>query len=171
LQENVCEQAQSLYEIGKYGEAIAVLRAVGRELKPPENALLARILANQGALDEALACCQKAIAGDKLNAGYYYLRATILQEQGALDEAAQSLKRALYLDHDFVLAHFALGNLAQQQGQKEEAKKQFANALQLAQRRQADEILPESEGITAGRLAAIIRGMTNTPFAADREAA
>jgi chemotaxis protein methyltransferase CheR len=97
------------------------------------------------------------VAADKLNPGYHYLLATILQEQGQVAEAMQSLKRALYLDQHFVLAHFALGTLTRRQGRLKESHKHFANALALLSAYGQDETLPESEGMTAGRLREIIR--------------
>ena len=80
----------------------------------------------------------------------------ILQERGQVEEAAKSLQRALYLDQDFVLAHFALGNLYKQQGKIKESDRHFKTALVLLRMFKNDEILPESEGITAGRLSEII---------------
>ncbi|OPX93284.1 MAG: Chemotaxis protein methyltransferase Cher2 [Pelotomaculum sp. PtaB.Bin104] len=117
---------------------------------------LARICANQGKLNEALECCEKAICADKLNPGLYYLLATILQEKGLVEEAIVSLKRALYLDQNFVLAHFALGNITMRQGNHLESEKHYRNALTLLSRYAQGDILPESEGITAGRLSEII---------------
>ena len=117
----------------------------------------ARACANQGQLAAALDWCAKAIAADKLNPGCHYLHATILQEQGSLEEARVSLQRTLYLDPNFVLAHFALGNLALRQRKFREATKHFRNALSLLGAYRQDEILPESEGITAGRLMEIVR--------------
>jgi chemotaxis protein methyltransferase CheR len=58
----------------------------------------------------------------------------------------------LYLHPDFVLAHFALGSLARRQGSAQEASKHFANTLDLLQRYHQDEVLPESDGWTAGQL-------------------
>ena len=110
-------------------------------------------------IKEALEWCEKAITADRLNPGLYYLKATILQEQGAIEEAIVSLKRALYLDQDFVLAHFALGNLALQGGNLKASGKHFNNALSLLKTYEQEEILPESEGITAGRLREIITGI------------
>ena len=128
---------------------------------PPDDpkaiALLARTYANQGKLAEALEWCEKAIALDKLVPGLYYLRATILQEQGQLEEAVMSLKRALYLEQNFVLAHFALGNLTRQQGKFNESDKHFENALSILSVQQQEYVLPESEGMTVGRLMEIIR--------------
>ena len=118
--------------------------------------LSARACANQGKLAEAAEWSKKAIAADKLNPAHHYLLAAIRQEQGQSDAAAQSLKRALYLEPDFVLAHFALGNLRLSQGRRREAGRHFDNTLALLRARPHDEILPESDGLTVGRLAEII---------------
>jgi chemotaxis protein methyltransferase CheR len=56
-----------------------------------------------------------------------------------------------------VLAHFTLGNLARQQGRLKESAKHFENALSLLGACPSDEILPESDAMTAGRLSDIIR--------------
>ena len=123
------------------------------------NVLLCRILANQGRLDEALMLLEKVIAGDKLNPGLHYLRAMILQEQGADNEASTSLKNALYLDQNLVIAHVALANLALRLGNQKEYRKYLKNALSILSGYGEDEILPESEGMTAGRLMKIIGAM------------
>lgn len=162
-QQTPYEEALALYEQGRYAEGAEKL--VELFSHDPANskaiALLARAYANQGKLAEALEWCEKALTADKLNAGYHYLRATILQEQGAVDEAMTSLKRALYLDRNFVLAHFVLGNLMLRQGKFREAKKHFENALALLPAYRQEETLPESEGVTAGRLSEIIVSMTH----------
>lgn len=120
---------------------------------------LARSRANQGRLSEALEWCEKAIAADKLNPAHQYLLATILQEQGRHDIAIQSLMRALYLDPDFVLAHFSLGNLHQSQGRYRQAQRYFGNVLVLLRKHPPDEILPEADGLTAGRLVEIVTSL------------
>ncbi len=122
-------------------------------------ALLARVYANQGKLAEALTYCERAIALDKLHAARHFLRATILQEHGSLAQAIASLKKALYLDPNFVPAHFALGNLSLQLDDKPAARKHFKNARMLLGHYKKEDTLPESDGITAGRLAQIIDTM------------
>ena len=156
-EEQPYEEALMLYEKGRYAEVvdkIGSLASLDHDTKA--KTLLARAYANQGILTEALDWCEKAIATDNLNAGCHYLRATILQECGQVEEATKSLKRALYLDQDFVLAHFGLGNLNKLQGKFRESEKSFENALILVKRFRKDEILPDSEGVTAGRLSEII---------------
>ncbi len=124
-----------------------------------EPSLMARVCANRGSLDEAIVWCEKAIAADKLNPAHHYLLASIQQELEQNDVATQSLRQALYLDPDFVLAHFALGNLHRSQGRRREAERHFRNALSLLRTRPHDEVLPESEGLTAGRLGEIIASL------------
>lgn len=152
-------EATALYEQGRYAEASEQI--AGLLADHPNDAqamtLLARVYANQGRLAEAFQWCERAIAADKLAAGCHYLLATVLQERGQVEEAVRSLKRALYLDPHFVLAHFALGNFAKQQGKLREWAKHFENALSLLSRYPEEGILPESEGMTAGRLMEIIR--------------
>jgi chemotaxis protein methyltransferase CheR len=125
-------------------------------------ALLSKILANQGNLNEALKWCEKSIHIDKLNPEYYYLRSAILQEKGIINEAIISLKQTLYLDQNFVLAYFALGNLALHQGRIKESNKYFENALLILKKYHRDEIPIGSDGITAGRFIEIINSMTVT---------
>ena len=125
---------------------------------PRDHAADARRLANEGNLAEALAACDRALEADKLVAAHHYLRGVILQEQNAPDEAVAAMKRALYLDNDFALAHFALGHLRMRQGRAPDAARCFANASALLRGCAPETVLPESGGITAGRLLAIIAG-------------
>ena len=126
---------------------------------PPDHAAEARSLANEGKLSEALAACERALAEDRLVAAHHYLRGAILQEQSAFDEAAAAFRRALYLDPDFAIAHFTLAHLFQRQGRARDAARCFANARSLVLRCAPDSVLPESDGITAGRLLAILDSM------------
>lgn len=145
------------------------LDAMLRERKETDElCATARLCANQGKLDEAVAWCGKAIAADKLNPQSHYLLATIRQELGQPDAAEQALKRVLYLAPDFVLAYFALGNLYLSQGRSGKARRHFANALALLRSHSQDEVLPESEGLMAGRLVEIITAvMVSLPRTAE----
>jgi chemotaxis protein methyltransferase CheR len=120
-----------------------------------------RTLADNGKLSEALALCDKAITGDKLDPGLYYLRAVILQEENRFDEAVTSLKHCLYIDPNHALAYFTMGNLVLHQGDVKFAKRCFDNALALMTACKREDILPESEGLTAGRFREIIQATIN----------
>ena len=159
-----CEEALALYEQGRYAEVAEKISALLslNQTDAKALALLTRIYANQGKLSEALEWCEKAISADRMNPGSHYLLATILQERGQTGEAVASLKRALYLDQNFLLAHFTLGNLTRQQGKFKESRKHFENALSLLKAYRQEDSLPESEGMTAGRLSEIIQTMRET---------
>ena len=152
------EEAAALYRKGLYPEAEEKLRKLisngGRNQE--SCVLFARVLANQGRLEEALGFCEEAVSADKCNARLHYLLATILEEQQQVEEARVSLKKALYLDRNFVLAHFALANLSLRAGKTADGRKHFGHAAEILSGYKPDDILPESEGITAGRLAKII---------------
>jgi chemotaxis methyl-accepting protein methylase len=161
------EAALSAYQAGRYADAAAALQylvgadglselgiGAGKSL-----ALMARIDANQGKLETALEWAEKAIAADKVNPGFYYLLATILEEQHRPKDAVQALKRALYLDPSFILAHFTLGNITSQEKGGKGVNRHFINALELLTQIPKDEVLPESEGVTAGRLLSILENM------------
>jgi chemotaxis protein methyltransferase CheR len=59
-----------------------------------------------------------------------------------------------------VLAHFSLGNLARIQGRSEESSKYFENTIVLLDRYQPEDMLPESDGMTAKRLRQVIENLT-----------
>jgi chemotaxis protein methyltransferase CheR len=125
--------------------------------------MLARALANQGRLADALAWSERWITADKVDWAAYYVQAMILAEMDQRDGARRSLQRALYLQPEFPLAHFALGNLARAEGHGVQASRHFRNALDLLRRRPPDELLPESDGITAGRFVEIITTVLALP--------
>jgi chemotaxis protein methyltransferase CheR len=151
-------QALALYEQGLYEEVERVIRALLSDDGNHASALLllARAYANQGKLTAALVLCDQAIAADKMAARAHYLRATILQEQGSLPEALLAFKQTVYAEPEFMLGHFALGSLALKQRRLKESEKHFANALSLLARYEPEDIVPESEGLSAGRLREMI---------------
>jgi chemotaxis protein methyltransferase CheR len=131
----------------------------------------ARCCADLGDLAAALSWCEQAVAADRLNPAWHYLRAAILQEQDALGDAASSLRKAIYLDQDFIMAHFALGNVTLRQGNTRGARKHFDNVLALLDDYPPDQPLPEAEGITAGRLREIVRSTIAMRKLGERNAA
>jgi chemotaxis protein methyltransferase CheR len=122
-------------------------------------ALAARAWANLGNLPRARECCEQAIARERLSAASHYLLSIILEQQGDLEGALLSLKHALFIDHDYLLAYFALGNIHRLRGERQESERNFLNALRLLERRHAAEVLEEAEGLTAGRLAQLVKAM------------
>ncbi|MBM4055138.1 MAG: chemotaxis protein CheR [Planctomycetes bacterium] len=165
-EELLYKEALKSFEKGLYGEATDILMKLYSSMPDNKNELqikrdvimylLAKSYANQGKIEDALEWCNNAIKADKLQPNYYYLRATILHEQKNTDGAIASLKQVLYLDPNFILAHFALGNFTLEQQKPEESFRYYENTLLLLKNYKPEEVLPESEGITAGRLKEII---------------
>jgi chemotaxis protein methyltransferase CheR len=131
--------------------------------RPQAFSQLARALANQGKLAEALVWSERWIGANKIDPAAHYLHAMVLQETGEREAARRSLDRAVYLQPDFALAHFALGNLARADSRNSAANKHFANALHMLRACPPDELLPESEGMTAGRLMEVIVTLLDLP--------
>jgi chemotaxis protein methyltransferase CheR len=153
--------AESAYSQGDYGDTSTRLRALLPAARQPSEklrvlALLTRALANQGVLDEALSASERWIATDKLDAVAHYLHAMVLQELGERPRARAALNCAVYLQPEFALAHFALGNHARAEARVAEARRHFDNAARLLAGLAADDPVPESEGLSAGRLREII---------------
>lgn len=165
-EKDVLNIARSYYEMGFYEEAVASLKSVlsmwsdqsmpDPQLKNQVFTLLARSYANQGKLPEALDWCAQGIDLDPMDAQLYYLRASILQSQLQPKGVLESLRKSLYLDPGFVLSHYALGNYYMREGQKVKAVRNYKNALSLALKMDKESLLPEGEGLTAGRLAGIV---------------
>jgi len=148
------EEALNLYSLGCYSEVIDKLEKDA--VTTLELMLLIRAYANQGKLSEAIVLCEKAIVVDKLDPKIRYLYAIILQEHNQMNEAVALLKHTIYLDQNFVLSYYSLGNIFLRQGNLNGAKKCYSNVLMILNKCKQDEILPESEGLTAGRFREII---------------
>ena len=139
--------------------SLAAPRPTVRPTAPLDHAGDARRLANEGHLAGALAACDRALVAARLAPAHHYLRGIILQEQGADASAVTALRRALSLDPDFALAHFTLGHVLLRQGRRVDARHAFASARALLAACAPDALPPESEGLTAGRLLAILTSM------------
>jgi chemotaxis protein methyltransferase CheR len=147
------QAAVACYARGDYAAAKSLL-AGARDAAAL--ALSARSCANLGELAEARERCEAAIAIDKGDAGLRYLLASVLDESGLPADALVALRQALYLDQDHILAHVALANLYRRAGDAARAARHFATARGLLAARPADAPLPDSDGLTAGRLGEII---------------
>ncbi|TFZ08991.1 chemotaxis protein CheR [Ramlibacter humi] len=126
---------------------------------PDEPAALARSMADRGDLGAALQWCERWIDADKVNPAAHYLRAMVLLERGEAEAARLALRRAVFLEPGFVLAHFALGNLARQAGETAAAARHYANARVQLARYQPGDLLPEGDGLSAGRLTQLLSGL------------
>jgi chemotaxis protein methyltransferase CheR len=151
-------EAGELYSRGLYSEAVKALETLAENEKGAgDPLLLARAYANMGRLEEASKWCERAQAADALDKAAYILLATIRQEQARGEEAVRNLKKALYIDQDFVIAHFMLGKLLLARGgSHEQALRHIRAAQKLLEMKNDVDLIPESDGMMAGRLREIL---------------
>ena len=145
--------AVKAYHEGNSDKALKIIQNLSDKNENPEIQLLeTRINANDGNLKIALSKCENIINNHKLYTEAYYLKAIIEIELGKTDLAYESLQKSLYLNPDFIISHFTLGNLMYNREEIVEANKHFKNSIQLLNKLGHDEIVPETDGLTAGRL-------------------
>jgi chemotaxis protein methyltransferase CheR len=149
-----CERARELLDYGRSEEARdLLLEVVGAEPgHAAACALLGRAYANLGCWPEAEHWCRQAVRLDKLALEAYYTLALVLQHQGELDRAIEAMKKVVYIDRNYVLGHFGLADLYYSNGQLARAQKSLDNARRLLDARPAEEMVPDSGGVTVGRL-------------------
>ncbi|MEA1673686.1 CheR family methyltransferase [Nitrospirillum sp. BR 11163] len=148
------DHCRSLYDQGRYGEVVEQLEA-RLALGPADAAamlLLARSYANQGHLAEAAHWCQGVLDHNRVSAEAHHLLAMIQQERGDAAAAAASLQRALFLAPHSIATHLAMANLARSEGRTGDARKHYRNVMGLLEGHRPEEILPDLEGMTVGRL-------------------
>ncbi|HSD83744.1 MAG TPA: CheR family methyltransferase, partial [Anaerolineae bacterium] len=148
------EHAQELMEYGHTEQACEILLAYVRQQPNHVQActLLGQVYANLGAWTEAEEWCRRATQSNILALNAHYTLALVLQHQQKLDQAIASMRKVIYLDHLNVLGHYGLANLYYASGQRPQAHKSLDNARRLLEGRAAEEMIPESGGVTVGRL-------------------
>ncbi len=157
--QSIMGSAYSLYQSGKYEEAIDLLLEIPANhdsVSEEAYLLLVRAYANIGNLDAAMDWSERLIGYEPINARWYYLRATIQQELGENGAALISLRQAIFLEPEYILAHFALGNILQQSGSQLQAKRCFQRVIDLLEAVNQSSELQDSDGLMAGQLKTII---------------
>lgn len=150
--------AAALFIKGNYTSAIELILKImdagpaNQELLP----MLIRSYANTGKLEQARMWSEKQITLNKMDASSHYLHAVIMQEMDLPHEAEKALMKALYLDPDHILSHLLMGNISTRLGKHSKARKHYMNVGELLTAFKDEEILPESEGMTAGRIKELV---------------
>lgn len=121
--------------------------------------LLIKSYANSGNLSAARNWAERLIAIYPANAESLYLYATILIEQNQWEMAEKMLTKTLYLNPENPAANLDMANTLKKMNKKQTAKKYFENTLALIDSIDDDEIVPELDGVTAGRLRQMIKTM------------
>jgi chemotaxis protein methyltransferase CheR len=152
------DEAFKLFQSGHSGDAINQLEKIAADKPSDYRApyLLAKIFASKVRFAEAESWIDVALKNRELAAEAHYLRGIVLQEQGKLEEALAAFRRSVFLDQSFVLGHFAAAGVFGRTGQPDRARKSLATVAELLSGRPADELLPEGDGLTVGRLQELV---------------
>jgi len=117
----------------------------------------ARDLADQGQLDDARRLCELALERDPLDPDAHLLLAAICQERGEIRTAVEALRSAIYLEPDSAPAHFLLGSLLLRQGEQRRGQRSMETAVGLLSSLPRDEVVPGTDGLSAGPLLEMAR--------------
>ena len=122
--------------------------------------LIVRSFANSGKLQEAYDWGMQMLSIEGVNATQHYLVASILLEMNDSDQAERILRRGLYLDPHHLLSHYMMGTLLMKPETLRSGKKHFQNAMELLQNLNDETIVPDTGGMTAGRIREMIRNFS-----------
>lgn len=151
--------ATELFHSGDYPQCIAsVTKLLENGWVTPANvSLIVKAFANLGNLSEAHKWGLKLLSLNGTDASHYYLMATILMEMNDAASAGEILKRALYFNPHHLLSQYMMGMIAVKFGKGQSGKKHFKNVMEILEPFQDSEVIPEADGLTAGRLREMVR--------------
>jgi len=156
--ERVCtvyDEGMQLLAAGQAGDALRVLQAAGAT-DGRAAYQVAKICAGRQQLEAARSWVELAVSAEPMVAAGHYLKGVILQELGDLGGALAALRRCLYVDPGFVLGHYALSGVQAQLGEHARARKALEHAASLIEGRDREELVPDGDSLTFGRLMQLV---------------
>lgn len=153
----------TLYQKGQYEQCIKdCLRIIENgELNDKVFSILVKSYANSGHQTDGQEVIEKVISSNSSTPEMYYLYASFLKEQNNTGHSEIALKKAIYLDHKHLLSHLMLGELLTKKDKKHLAIKHYEIANGLLDEYNDNEIVPESGGLTAGRIKVLTESIIN----------
>lgn len=153
-----------MYQNGEYQKCITAILNLTEQGKINNEIfnLLVKSIANTTNIIEGEKIIKKIISNTTANAEMYYLYANFLLEQNEAEQAESLLKQAIYLDHKHILSHFMLGDLALKKNKKQISKKHYETVIELLEEYNDNEIVTDSEGLTARSLKALATSLINS---------
>lgn len=168
---NIVEKAESIFKTGKYNDTITFIAELfsapdkySSLLKDHSDKLyllITKSCINLNNYDDALKWCTKGIEQNQLFLPYYLAMANIFQLINENDQAIKTLQTAIYLDPENILANFSLSNLYRKNNELDLAKKYLQVTLSILEKINAEYVIEESEGLTAGSMYNMVASFLN----------
>ncbi len=154
-------ELKKLFEKGQYHQCVGHCQLLLSNTPSDVEVLniLVKSYANMGNLAEAKRWGEILLSMDGAKADSYYLLATVLMEENMPAKAESLLKRGLYLNPHHLLSHFLMGSIATRENKSKIAAKHFQNVIELLSSFHENDIVPGSEGLTAGRIKEIVASL------------
>jgi chemotaxis protein methyltransferase CheR len=133
-----------------FAEAAAAFSGFLRKKPGHTGAILGRgqIHLAQGRYDEALECCEEALALDDLLPGGYFLRGLVFEITERIEDAFEEYRKAVLLKIDFVMPHYQLGKLCFRTGDTKSSLREFRNSVKLLEKTAMGAVIPFSGGLS-----------------------
>jgi chemotaxis protein methyltransferase CheR len=106
------------------------------------------IHANNGQFNDALECCDTALALDDLLPEAYFLRGLVHEMLENPAEAKEEYRKAILLRMDFVMPHYQLGKLCFRTGEEKLGVRELRNSLRFLEKGGDGAIIPFSGGLS-----------------------
>ncbi len=161
--EEELKKARQEFELANYNETVNILKNFSSNIETdpgllgPVCYLLAKAYANLGMLKEAQDSIEQALKVDKLNIAYHHIFASILQAKEMPEEASRRLERILFLDPDHIMANVTLATIQTKLNNKSKAVRHIRNAMTLLDGLSPEEVVPDSDGVTAAHLREMVK--------------
>ena len=124
-----------------------------------------------GRLEEAARLASQAVAALPLDPAPYRLLYHVQVDLGLLDAAAATIRRLLYLEPGDLAARYVLARLLARAGNNAEARREFLALQAGAARGKAEELVPDSDGLSFGMLRELCRAALVEPGLGDHQEA
>jgi chemotaxis protein methyltransferase CheR len=147
--EAALRKGRELLELGQGAQALEALRRISpqSEWARPALTLAARVHADRGDLDLAVAEIHRALELDVLNEEAHFLLGVIYSRQQQWQPAVKQFERARYLSPESALASFYLAEADRNLGRAAPAARVYRNTLQQLDGRPPGELL---DGVAVG---------------------
>ena len=144
------EQATSASARADYAAVVGLRKEL--ENTSVGSVLLVRALANLEGSAVALGALKRLLEQHPLHTELHHLQAVLQMDLDRYRDAADTASRMVYLDRHGVVAWFTLGTALQKLGDAKGSRRAYDNAQKLASKLPPDQLVPLSDGESAGRL-------------------